>query len=107
MKLTPLQQKLLKSYHCSHSAPPTIGRFIRRNWAALALFAFLIVAGLYLAMSAWGLWFGVGCFAAGMGFGSLSRVLRQAACSVKIWPVVDQITDWSKVDSLLSEPPSS
>ena len=106
MNPTPCQLKLLKLYRVYHAAPPTVGGVFRRNLAALALFVFIILAGVYLAYHSWGPWFGVGCFAAGMGFGALARVVRQLINAVRFWPVIAQIVDWSKVDSLLGPPPA-
>ena len=106
MTPTPCQRKLLKLYRDYHAAQPTVGGVFRRNVVALAVFVFIILDGVYLDLHAWGLWFGVGCFAAGMGFGALARVDRQLVNAVRFRPVIAQVVEWSNVDSLLGEPPA-
>ncbi len=77
---------------------------ISRNRAPLAFFLLLIAAGLYVATHRSDGWMGIGYFAAGLGFGALARVIRQLINSLRCWPVIAQIVDWSKVDTLLGHP---
>lgn len=103
MNPTPHQLKLLKLYRDYHEAPPTPAAVIRRNRAPLTFFILIIIAGLYVATRRSDEWMGIGYFAAGLGFGALARVIRQLVNSLRCWPVVAQIVDWSKVDTLLGE----
>lgn len=107
MHPTPCQLKLLKLYRDYRSTPPCAGSCLRRNLAPLALLALIIGAGTWLALYSTGLWFGVGCFAIGLGIGSLSRIVRQLINAVRFWPLLAQIVDWSKVDALLADKSAS
>jgi hypothetical protein len=103
MKLTPPQVRFLKLYRSCHAQPPNASCMIRRNLGPLAVFTVIIFCGTYLTLTASGMWFGVGCFGIGLGVGALIRVVRQLACALRVWPVIDQVVDWSKVDSIVSE----
>lgn len=103
MNPTPCQQKLLRLYHDYQVSPPCTGTCIRRNLLPLSLLTLIILGGAWLAFTAEGAWFGIGCFAAGLGLGSLIRIVRQLVNAVRLWPLLCEIVDWSKVDALLEQ----
>lgn len=106
MKPTLSQLRFLKLYCECHNTPPTFGRLLRRNIVPLVIFGGIIAAGLFLALTRTDVWFGIGCFATGLGVGALARVVRQLACSLRVWPVIDEVVDWTKVDTLVGGRPS-
>lgn len=107
MNPTPNQLKLLRLYHEYQIHPPCAGTCVRRNLFPLSFLTLIVIAGTWLAFTAEGTWFGVGCFGAGLGLGSLIRVIRQLANSVRLWPLLCEIVDWNKVDALLAQKSSS
>lgn len=101
------QLKLLRLYRDYRSCPPNAGTCVRRNLFPLAILLCVVGAGLWVATHSDGLWFGLGCFAAGVGVGSLLRIVRQLINAVRLWPLLCEIVDWKKVDSLLTGKPST
>lgn len=101
--LTAHHRKLLCNYRSYHETAPTLGSLIRQHAAALAVLAGITALGAYLALHSWGWLFGIGCFACGMGFRSLVRIFRPLTSFARLWPVIDHIVDWQKVDTLLGQ----
>jgi hypothetical protein len=103
VNLTAHHRKLLGNYRSYHTTAPTFGSLVRQHAAALAVLAGITAGGAYLAFHTWGWLFGLGCFAGGLGFGSLIRILRPLASFARLWPIIDHIVDWQKVDTLLDQ----
>ena len=103
VNLTAHHRKLLGNYRSYHQTAPTFGSLLRQHAGALTILVGITVAGAYLALHSWGWTFGAGCFVSGLGFGSLVRIFRPLASFARLWPVIDHIVDWQKVDALLDQ----
>jgi len=49
------------------------------------------------------IWFGVGCFVAGISIGLTSQIISNLRSVVSFWPALSEVLDWQKVDTLLLE----
>ena len=101
--LTAHHRKLLGTYQAYHATAPTFGSLLRQHYRALAILVGITGLGAYVALQSTGWTFGAGCFLTGMGFGSLVRIFRPLASFARLWPVIDHIVDWQKLDALLDQ----
>ena len=49
------------------------------------------------------IWFGIGCFVAGISIGLTSQIISSLRSVVSFWPALSEVLDWQKVDTLLLE----
>ena len=103
MTLTPVQKKFLIGYRSFHLRAPTFGYLFRLNLRGLGVLFLVTLIGVSLALSSQFQLTAPGLFVAGMGFGSMLRVVGQIRLSTKAWPALNEVIDWEKVDALLLE----
>jgi len=99
MTLTALQKRCLESYLYLRGKPPTFWQvlsFRPRGWIPLLVCA--IASVLCFAVDSY-----VGMFFVGLTTGAFLRIMAQVRLNVGVWPVVEQVTDWDKVDEALRE----
>lgn len=98
MQLTGPQRRMVCFYRDHRHAPPTVGGFFRRGARLLLLWAACGVAGSYLCtlLDQPALAFLV----VGMLAGAALREFRQYLWVVQVWPAVDAILDWQRVEEL-------
>ena len=101
MQLSRLQRRVLESYQEFHGEPPTIGKLISRSLVAHIAMLMGIGALLAIALAADLKYVAAGI--AGAVIGVLSRDLCIFMRSVRIWPVLESVIDWEKVDELLDD----
>ena len=101
MALSKLQRKNLKLYLRFQERPPSLPMLMRLSLPRIALIAvtcFLAGTFYYWADLVVGAGLMLGIF---VGF--LTAVRGQHLLAVRVWPVVKQVIDWTKVHALLAE----
>ena len=99
MTLTALQKRSLESYLYLRGKPPTFWRVLNfrpRGWIPFLCLA--LVSVLCFAVDLL-----LGMFGVGVTMGAVARIIAQARFTVEVWPVVEQATDWGKVEEFLRE----
>ena len=101
MKLTKRQLIQLKRGKEYRSNPPTVfAMFAKSKWKYLYMFL------LYVGVSGY-FWFNqeyvLSALFGGMLFGILYRDLKWSLVLTRFWPVSAEITNWDRVDELISE----
>ena len=99
MKLSRLQRKVLSNYQIFHASPPTIAKLM--SMSIVAHIAMLMCIGTALALAIAANEKYMAAAIAGSVVGALSRDLGVFIRIVRVWPVLNSIIDWNKVDSLL------
>jgi hypothetical protein len=100
--LTPVQRKYLKTLAGYSQTRPDLSSFLRANAARFTLY--LTIAALLGWMGLMGTPYPLlNCFLLGFVAGSLVMLFQMFRRSLRLWPVVKQITDWSTVQRLLKE----
>ena len=73
--------------------------------AALAIATLSGVLGSFIALDSIlrheTIWFGIGCFVAGISIGLASQIISNLRSVVSFWPVLSEVLNWQKVDALL------
>lgn len=103
MNLNADHRKALDLSLIYHKATPTLGSLLRQRLPALALRSGITATSAYIAFRSQGWTFGAACFTAGAYLGSLLSTFTQLASLAKLWPIVDRIVEWQKVDALLDQ----
>ena len=67
------------------------------SWLPFLLIAAVSFALYFLVDARWGM------FMIGMSTGAILRIIAHARFAVMAWPVTEEVTDWSKVETLLHE----
>lgn len=75
--------------------------------ATLTIATLSIVVGSFIALDSilrhQTIWFGIGCFVAGISIGLASQIIFNLRSVVSFWPTLSEVLDWQKVDALLLE----
>jgi len=107
MHLTPLQRRTLEGYRWYHQHPPAWRHFLMammwRSSYALYL-AIVAVAVLIVLIGRGSVLGGLFYLLLGIILGVVFRNLRQYHQTVRLWPVLDRIIDWDKVEALRQAP---
>ncbi len=98
---TPLHLKLLKIYRRYHVEAPRFGSLLRLSLPRLT--SSLIVFGGGVLFFRYIDWIQMSWFQMGLGAGYLLTVLSSNDVFIKIWPMLQEIVDWNKVDAILGE----
>ena len=101
MELTPAQIKQLRTILGYRTSPPTMGRYVRRNWPV-----FTYVVGVFGGFAALAEFLGYSVLAAAAAGALVATVIRDLKFVrrlVKGWALSSEITDWTRVEALLSE----
>lgn len=99
--LPPLWRRALTSYLRQHAEGATFGGLLRASWKH-----FLFGALYFGASGVWMVTAGfpsAGWFWLGLWAGSVLFMLGQFRGYPKLWPLIDQITDWDRVRRLLDD----
>lgn len=98
MKHTRLQKAVLRLYWCYHTEGWRLGPYLRANalrW--LLLLAIAAGAGwVAFHVAPW-----VAALYAGMCLGAFLRDVGRLLQSRRLWPLVEDITDWRRVEQLI------
>jgi hypothetical protein len=101
MHMTKYQRRTLDLYREMHTTFPTMGktlvRIARRFWW------FVLLCGAVSFLAYWNGWSLLSVAVLGYLFGLVRRDITHARYTIHIWPVVDAITDWQRVDQLLED----
>lgn len=101
MRVTRLQKAVLQMYWRYHVGGWALGPFFRANWWRwLLLVLYAILGGWFLAQ--WSQW--AAGLVLGLAAGAIFRDTGYLVKSYHAWPVVDEITDWQRVEQLVQSP---
>ncbi len=100
MKLTPAQTTQLQMSQRLRTNPPTVGWYFRASWRTYAFLAVLCSGG--IGFFAWAGWPILSGFFAGVLFTAVTRDFHLFAKFVDGWPLSNEITDWRRVEELVS-----
>src|SRR5260370_15696786 len=103
MKLTWKQWRILTAYRKWHQSGLSLWRVYRSaGWRIVVPLAVAMGAAAFcFAYGGNVSWFGL--VFVGIGFGFFARDFGSSLQSVAVWPVIDRVTDWDRVDQLLNE----
>ena len=101
MQLTHVQLRQLQKMHEFRTVPPTIGSYIKLGWRAQLLVLLIGAIGIFLFL--WAGWPLASGFFAGMVVATYARDIGWYRRMVQSWPLMREITDWNRVDELLSQ----
>ena len=96
---TPLQRKVLKVYRDQHGKPLRFGSLLRYSWPRLVGILLIFGGGARVLKSnnqQEMLWFYLG-----LGTAALLREVGKSRVFLKVWPMMEAIVDWGKVDAIL------
>lgn len=100
---TPLHRKVLKNYREVHGKPLRFGSLLRYSWPRL-VGILLIFGGGALVLKSINqqemLWFYLG-----LGTAALLSEVGKSRVFLKVWPMMEAIVDWDKVDAILGKAP--
>ena len=100
-RLTALERKLLVTYRAWHDRPPTLLRMVGMNWKP---FLFLLVYGLgSFALCVSFHIPNVGYLVLGFVCGAILRDLGTFRRLYKLWPFLDEVLNWRRIDQLLDD----
>jgi hypothetical protein len=100
MKLTPAQIKQLRMIQGFRTTPPSVAWYFQVNWKTYAYLGALCIGS--IVFLAWGGWPIASGFFAGFLFAAVVRDFKIFGTFVKAWPLSNEITNWSRVEELLS-----
>ena len=104
MDLTKVQRRNLELYAHYRSTTPSVWRLFRLNLRRYLVFGALLIL-LYALGPVGGTDF-LAWLASGMLLGLLLRDLATFRRFVHIWPALEAVLDWERVERLLSAPPA-
>jgi len=110
MHLTKLQRRALAIYHWYHQHPPTWQVYLMAMiWRSsyLVYLGIIGVAALLLLINRVAAIGGWSYLLLGVIIGSFLRALLAYRQTIRLWPMLDSIIDWAKVDALLQPQPSA
>lgn len=104
MQLTREQRHALQSYRAYHQAGrPLWSRFARAMMLRAPLFAAIVAAG--IGLIAWTTdattTYALALLFVGSWLGTISDDTAHFLMTVRLWPVLDQVITWERVDELL------
>ncbi|MDQ2807720.1 MAG: hypothetical protein M3Z04_12560 [Chloroflexota bacterium] len=104
MPLTHLQRATLMLYRAYHANAPTVGGILRRLTKRYLIMLIVVVATLTVVTLTGSFsdalpWAGL---LIGLVSGAAARDLGYARIAVRVWPVLNQVLDWQKIDALLA-----
>jgi hypothetical protein len=103
MKLTRKQWVNLTAYRKWHQEGLSLWRLYRGfAWEIVAVLA-MTAGGAVLCFIYGPTLYWAGLLLAGVGIGFFAQTLGYSLLTVAVWPIVDRITDWDRVDQLLNE----
>lgn len=100
-----LQRQILTLYQEYHASPPSLFRLIRRNLGRYLLM--LIPAAIAILLSYSIQRPSLGAFGLGLVIGALLRDLGTFIRTIRIWPIIESVIDWDRVQALLKSEASS
>ena len=103
MHLTKTQLSFLKMYQRLHADPPTALGLLwlgRRGFLSLLPAAIL---GVLFILTQEGIWILLGYFLVGLFLGACLRDIGRTTAVVRLWPAVEQIVHWERVDQIVDE----
>ena len=103
MNLTREQRKNLELYKTYRDSPPSIWQLLWANSPRYLLFAFLVIL-LYVLAPLAGIET-IPLIATGLFLGVLGRDIGRFLQFTRVWPVTAAVIDWSRLETLLVEPP--
>lgn len=101
MQLTVAQLRQLQKMQEYRATPPTIRTHVASNWRPYLYL--LIVGGIGIAFFLWAGWPVASALFAGMVFATFVRDLGWFRRMIQSWPLLQEITDWNKVDELIKQ----
>jgi hypothetical protein len=99
MKLTAFQKRCLESYVYLRGKRPTLMQvlgFRAQGW--LPVLGIVVISTLVFCVNP--LW---GMFMIGLVLGAVFRIIGTGRFTVMAWPLIEQVLDWDRVESLLRE----
>ncbi len=99
MNLSPLERRILVAYDEHHRRGMTVAGMYRGVGRRLVVSLVLVAVLIALAFTYSETW--VATLVLGMVVGAALRDLRTVLNNFKVWPLLDRITDWARVDELL------
>lgn len=100
MQLTDAQARQLRAARGFRASPPTLRWYVRSSWRIYLLLT--VVSGFGVGFSAWIGHPVASGFFAGLVLATFLRDLGWYSQFVKGWPLSNEITNWDRVDELLS-----
>ena len=100
MQLTKTQLRFLRIYQQLHRQPPTLGSLLwlgRLGWLSLLPG---IAVGVWFIVALPSSFGATGYLVVGMCVGAFLRDLGRSIASVRLWPVIERIVEWQRVDDL-------
>lgn len=98
MSLSKVKYSLVQAYKRQHQHGVSLARFLYGNWLRWGIFSGAAASSYFLvvpSMPEFG-WASIGLF-----LGAALRDIGHFRMVRRIWPMVDRITDWQKVDDLI------
>jgi hypothetical protein len=102
MQINKPQAALLEIYRRFRTSPPGYADFFRTAWLKYLLLAVAVVAPSVAIAFAAG-WPSIAAFAVGMVFGVALNDESGFRQLLRLWPAIEAVLDWNKIDQLLEE----
>lgn len=100
-QLSPTQRKYLSSWRAFHDKPPTIAELIRLNVRRFLILSICLVGPSVMAV--YDRSYVVAAMGLGVFFGILLRDFGAFRTTVYLWPALNNVVDWNRLNELLDE----
>ena len=100
MSLNKQQRQRLETYRLFHQRPPRPVDLLKRVAPQLVAFLLLALFSLVAAVVQTGFFATFWFIFFGAVLGATAAVLVHLFVSLRVWPLIEQITDWNHVDEL-------